>query len=1097
MFLCRDAPGIHNDLGALFHWLELTLRKGSPSGPELARLLAHLLHESKKGKRPTLAVLSGVVTKWSSKRLSPPIACADMPPHPKVADSPSVRKLSTMRKFLSSGRQSPIVVPETPRFLPSRRRSVGDPGTPKFPSSEWQSPFVIPGTPKFLPSEQRQVDDPKAHANGKSANTGMRQQDAGAPSASPDNNMQQQAAGGPAHCNGRSASNEKQQQDAGAPSASLDNNTQQQEAGVPAHYNGRSASNEKQQQEAGAPFASPDNNMQQQAAGDPARCNDRSSGNEKQQQGAGDPSASLGNNTHQQGARALAASTSAFRSSALSLGSVQLQEDLPLTPLGLSRPGQHPGGQRRSFGRHKVSFARDLETDNRLSDSDNKRAGVGDEGDPAGHSPEMRRHGRDENHARRSGDDGDDVQGVWMRVQSVLDARQVEQATKALQGEGTPAESLQEKAQRERLVLRTLLRGGIARSRKRTWGQGASSALPKPLSPDSTASKRSFSASFQHDVFPVSSTHIRAPLATLPPPSPSAKLLCGSAGEGDGESDSRSTQRSCSPVGQAGSHVAGGCLSSSRSSSLGVADQHQRRQQLQQQPGQLPSTSPAADGIWGVCAKTEEALAMLSQVHVAIQSLQALVRSIQTLMQCSQQPQPSGRSADCTSSAACTSMTQAPPLLFLAAPRQSSPRDGATVPCSPATSQRDSPPLLTPACTPHQNSPLYTATALPSSASPPQGFLPPIRPPAAARQRLPADNDEPEPPPLPLPTQARSHQAQTNAPHASPSLCAPVSPHFSQHPQIQSLEPFLKPSVTPPGADVPPLQPGATVPPPPPGADASTPPSFGAWRPYAPIIPIPWEGLPQLDTQARARELVRLCMSHVWTQQQQQQQQQPPSSQGPFSNQQGSSQLQPSQPDGSPNTTKWAIPTQHRPSPRQTDPQSIDNAAIPAHHRAKGWSKRVSWSQGLAGLEDSAYHCCEEGPSANSTQIRPPRSCELPPSSGDSCELSLLTRDTHKHDAGPPGSPEPGSGWPSLPGTPGGAQALPLHCATSARPAAVPHPGLLPGNRTASSFKNEEVHLQMQPEQPPRRRPLSAPAFPKPLSVALNVDDQGCDSSGQ
>eukprot|EP00983_Pelagomonas_calceolata_P082424 1155918-Pelagomonas_calceolata.AAC.12 len=181
------------------------------------------------------------------------------------------------------------------------------------------------------------------------------------------------------------------------------------------------------------------------------------------------------------------------------------------------------------------------------------------------------------------------VQGVLEHAHSVLGGQPVKVA-KALQGAGSPQENWQEQARRERAMLRTLLQGGVARSKKRTWLEGLQGGAPVTKQP--------------------AFTHKAASRGTLSPSAAPAKLSDGPVQEGDWGFKNTAAELSFTLGGQDGNLPSGGRSSSTYNFSSGCTQQ----QQQQQEPCQLPS-SPAAI-VQRLITEIEEYVAVLGQFQV-------------------------------------------------------------------------------------------------------------------------------------------------------------------------------------------------------------------------------------------------------------------------------------------------------------------------------------------------------------------------------------------------------------------------------------------------------------------------------------------------
>eukprot|EP00983_Pelagomonas_calceolata_P011032 355838-Pelagomonas_calceolata.AAC.1 len=116
-------------------------------------------------------------------------------------------------------------------------------------------------------------------------------------------------------------------------------------------------------------------------------------------------------------------------------------------------------------------------------------------------------------------------------------------------------------------MLRTLLQGGVARSKKRTWLRGLQGGTPVTRQP--------------------ALTHKAASRGTLSPSAAPAKLSDGPVQEGDWDFENAAAELSCTLSGQDGNLPSGGRSSSTHNFSSGCT------QQQQQEPCELPS-SPAA-----------------------------------------------------------------------------------------------------------------------------------------------------------------------------------------------------------------------------------------------------------------------------------------------------------------------------------------------------------------------------------------------------------------------------------------------------------------------------------------------------------------------
>ncbi|KAF5832417.1 hypothetical protein DUNSADRAFT_11700 [Dunaliella salina] len=156
-----DAPGIPDDLAALFRWLMLTF-KGSPSGLELVKFLSFLQHKKRAGDKIGLATLSQIVISFSRVRLSslaPPridkLKNRRASVMDRVSYSQTLRKLSILPKRMS-GRQSSVVFPETPGGSNNGGASNGmqQQGAAPFVSEPLP---IMPSTPQAIGRSQVQV----------------------------------------------------------------------------------------------------------------------------------------------------------------------------------------------------------------------------------------------------------------------------------------------------------------------------------------------------------------------------------------------------------------------------------------------------------------------------------------------------------------------------------------------------------------------------------------------------------------------------------------------------------------------------------------------------------------------------------------------------------------------------------------------------------------------------------------------------------------------------------------------------------------------------------------------------------------------------
>ncbi|KAF5832422.1 hypothetical protein DUNSADRAFT_11704 [Dunaliella salina] len=626
-----NAPGIHDDMAALFHWLRLTL-KGCPSGPETARFLAFLQHERKAGDKLGLRSLSQIITRVSSGRLSRMASghfisrmasgrlsrmvsghfnpmdparldeltnnhasATDNPPHSPVARIPSILPR------IMSGRWGSMVAPESypqpssvasmssilPRIMSSRRSSMVAPEDHSLHSPRARLSSTLP---RAMSNRRSSVVFPEA----------------------PPTNI-------------------------GA-SADID---QQQRATFP-------ASSEQAQS---VPFGQPPESSGRSQTSPQVKCS--SSGFDDAGHPTSSPSAQLsGTLKHSPSARNLQRRPSALRNSLCAQTS--LREKVSFSSQGvLEQPASIPSAKLPGPLKHSPS-ARSLQRRPSALPLHNsliaqlRRAPEAEHnsgsraGQRWGSAVQAVLSARQESATTPSSmtprfsnrmseaetGDNEVVHGTLQRLQSVLGVRP-EKVARAMQERGLSREEEeeeQEQAQRERAMLRTLLQGGISRSRK--WTRSESSR--------------------QEDISvtqPPASSHTAASHSTSPPSAAPGHLSGGPACEGDMGSEDCAAGFSCALSGQDGALPCAGCVFSSCARSSGWAqqqEQQQQEQQEQQDPYQLSSS--AASIVWRLVTEAEECVAMLGRLQATSQHLRALARSIQALLQ-RNKPSPAGAAA--------------------------------------------------------------------------------------------------------------------------------------------------------------------------------------------------------------------------------------------------------------------------------------------------------------------------------------------------------------------------------------------------------------------------------------------------------------------
>eukprot|EP00200_Dunaliella_tertiolecta_P001680 CAMPEP_0202340808 /NCGR_PEP_ID=MMETSP1126-20121109/2092_1 /ASSEMBLY_ACC=CAM_ASM_000457 /TAXON_ID=3047 /ORGANISM="Dunaliella tertiolecta, Strain CCMP1320" /LENGTH=848 /DNA_ID=CAMNT_0048931573 /DNA_START=11 /DNA_END=2557 /DNA_ORIENTATION=- len=748
----------------------------------------------------------------------------------------------------------------------------------------------------------------------------------------------------------------------------------------------------------------------------------------------------------------------------------------------LSKPAQQPEGQQASLS-SRASFA-NLKN-NPLSNSVGKKAGAGD---------------------------NEAVQGVWTRVQSALDAQQVAKATKALQRPGGPEESWQE--QGERLVLRTLLRGGVARSRKRTWGQESQEALPLASPPVCTsgplqlesgaASAHSSHVSFQPGAHPESdassvrfSSHAslrpeacpesgaagtRSPRVSFQPGAhpesdassmrffshaslpPEAHPLSGAASE----ASHHALPPSSSPAKLSGSSVGGGdrvfedhmaqlsCTLGGQAESLfagGCLPSMHISSLMSATEQQQLQQAPCQ--VSYTCTAAAAATAAVRRLITETEQTLAMQSQVQVALQHVQ-------ALACSIRALLQSCNQPSQLSRVSSPANQ------TFPSTRTTTIQGLPALLLPAASLHQRSPRYTATRL-SSPTPQQGSPPLFSPAASPHQSSPRYT----PTRLSSPAASRQGSPLLLSPGAIPHQGPPryTAPRLSSPTRLRQSSPFL------PMAAIP----QHTIPDDEPQAPLVPLASHASLSPNAPASP-----------HSAQHHLIRsrhLSLKHRLTEP-------GDATSAPPTSKSWQPRAQSAHGDGRPHQDKQARVHQYawlqqqqqqqqqqhasphspldqqdsgqfQPPPLQQGTPNFTKWASPTNHRARRMSKRVSWPQELT---EAACRRSDEEMRACSMEVRPV-SRELPPP----------TLDKQEQTAGPGSSkPVPGTGLP-----PSGTVVYALPSDTmAAPPAAVPRSGLPLGSRLASS---SGALLQTPTCQPPKR-PLSAPA-PMPLSVILTVDE--------